>query len=109
MTQKYKNTDEHKKEVYFYLGLLSTLFAKMESKLLDILGKHLTSDFVLANTLFERNTLYQNIEMLKSVSDLKSFEEETVIPNKNIKKTNFANWFFYVIFGLYYNSDYGTC
>lgn len=78
MTNKYKNTDEHKKEVYFYLGLLSTLFAKMESKLLDILGKHITSDFVLANTLFQRNTLYQNIEMLKSVNDLKGFEEETV-------------------------------
>lgn len=77
MTNKYKNTDELTKEVYFYLGLLSTLFAKMESKLLDILGKHITSDFVLANTLFERNTLYQNIEMLKSVNDLKAFEEET--------------------------------
>ena len=78
MTNKYKNTDENKKEVYFYLWLLSTLFAKMESKLLDILGKHITSDFVLANTLFERNTLYQNIEILKSVNDLKGFEEVTV-------------------------------
>ena len=78
MTNKYKNTHENKKEVYFYLGLLSTLFAKMESKLLDILGKHITSDFVLANTLFERNTLYQNIEILKSVNDLKGFEEVTV-------------------------------
>lgn len=78
MTHKYKNTDERKKEVYFYLGLLSTLFAKMESKLLDILGKHITSDFVLANTLFERNTLYQNIEMLKSINNLKDFEAETV-------------------------------
>ena len=78
MTNKYKNTDENKKDVYFYLGLLSTLFAKMESKLLDILGKHITSDFVLANTLFERNTLYQNIEILKSVNDLKGFEEVTV-------------------------------
>jgi hypothetical protein len=33
----------------------------------------------------------------------------SVIPNKNIIKTNFDNWFFYVIFGLYYNSDYGAC
>jgi len=78
MTTKFKNTNDHDKEVYFYLGLLSTLFAKMESKLLDILGKHITSDFVLANTLFERNTLYQNIELLKSINNLKSFEEETV-------------------------------
>lgn len=36
-------------------------------------------------------------------------ESYIVIPNKNIIKTNFDNWFFYVIFGLYYNSDYGTC
>lgn len=78
MTQKFKNTDDKKKEVYFYLGLLSTLFAKMESKLLDILGKHITSSFVLAHTLFERNTLYQNIELLKNINDLKGFEEETV-------------------------------
>ena len=31
------------------------------------------------------------------------------IPNKNIIYTNFDNWFFYVIFGLYYISYYGTC
>jgi len=78
MTSKFKNTDEKEKEVYFYLGLLSTLFAKMESKLLIIVGKHITSDFVLANTLFERNTLASNIEMLRSINDLKDFENETV-------------------------------
>ena len=32
-----------------------------------------------------------------------------VIPNKNIIYTNFDNWFFYVIFGLYYISYYGAC
>lgn len=84
MTSKFKNTDENKKEVYFYLGLLSTLFAKMESKLLIIVGKHITSDFVLANTLFERNTLAANIEMLKKINDLKEFENETV--NRLIQK-----------------------
>ncbi|MFH6989249.1 hypothetical protein ACHRVW_16025 [Flavobacterium collinsii] len=78
MTYKFKNTDENKKEVYFYLGLLSTLFAQMESKLLIIVGKHITSDFVLANTLFERNTLASNIEMLKNLNNLKDFENETV-------------------------------
>lgn len=91
MTTKFKNTDENKKEVFFYLGLLSTLFAKMESKLLDILGKHITSDFVLANTLFEKNTLYQNIELLKNINKLKDFENDTVktLINKisNIRKT----------------------
>lgn len=87
MTYRFKNTDENKKEVYFYLGLLSTLFAKMESKLLIIVGKHITSDFVLANTLFERNTLASNIEMLKNINDLKDFENETVkkLIQKNIK------------------------
>jgi hypothetical protein len=65
MTVKYKNTPENKKEVYFYLGLLSTMFSKMEADLLKILGKLITSDFILASTLFERNTLAQNIEMIK--------------------------------------------
>ena len=32
-----------------------------------------------------------------------------LIPNKNIIYTNFDNWFFYLIFGLYYISYYGTC
>ena len=32
-----------------------------------------------------------------------------IIPNKNIIYTNFDNWFFYVIFGLYYISCYGAC
>ena len=32
-----------------------------------------------------------------------------LIPNKNIIYTNFDNWFFYVIFGLYYISYYGAC
>jgi len=50
----------------------------MKSKLLEILGKHITSDFVLANTLFERNTLYQNIEMLKRINSRKDYEVEIV-------------------------------
>jgi hypothetical protein len=91
MTTKYKNTPENKKEVYFFLGLLSTLFAKMEADLLKILGKLITSDFVLANTLFERNTLAQNIEMVKKISDLKQYEVKTIkgLTDKisNIKKT----------------------
>ncbi|UQD57562.1 glutaminase [Flavobacterium sp. K5-23] len=31
------------------------------------------------------------------------------IPNENIIYTNFDNWFFYVIFGLYYKSNHGAC
>ncbi|UQD57139.1 carboxypeptidase-like regulatory domain-containing protein [Flavobacterium sp. K5-23] len=34
---------------------------------------------------------------------------EEVIPNENIIYTNFDNWFFYVIFGLYYKSNHGAC
>lgn len=78
MDNTFENIEDHKKEVYFYLGLLSTLFAKMESKLLELLGLHITSDFVLANTLFERNSLAQNIEFLKKINALKDFEVKTV-------------------------------
>jgi len=78
MLNTFENIEDHKKEVYFYLGLLSTLFAKMESKLLELLGLHITSNFVLANTLFERNSLAQNIEYLKKINALKDFEVKTV-------------------------------
>ncbi|UUF15167.1 MULTISPECIES: hypothetical protein [Flavobacterium] len=74
MTKLYKNTDESKKEFYFYLGLLSTLFAKMESNLLIITGKLITDDFVLASVLFERNTLAQNIDLIKKISVQRDFE-----------------------------------
>ena len=71
---RYKKAGEEKKEFYFYLGLLSTLFAKMESNVLSVLGRLIVDDFVLAQTLIEKNTLTQNIELLKRVSTLRDYE-----------------------------------
>ena len=38
MAKRYKNIPENEKEFYFYLGQMSTSFAKMEYNILTILG-----------------------------------------------------------------------
>ncbi len=76
MTKKYLNSKDTEKEFYFYLGLLATLFSKMESNLLDILGKLIVDDFVLTNTILEKNSLAQNIELLKSINRYRGFQEK---------------------------------
>jgi len=72
---KFQNAEESIKEFYFYMGLLSTKFAILEYNVLLILGKLITDDFVLTNTLLEKNTLNQNIELLKKINRYKQFEE----------------------------------
>jgi hypothetical protein len=69
---------EAKKEFYYYLGLLSTKFAKLEFNLLSILSKLILDDFVLTFTILERNSLSQNIELLKKLNKYKGFEEKSI-------------------------------
>lgn len=76
MTKRYSEYDEKHKEFYFYLGLISTRFAVVEFKILKMLGLLISDDFVLTNTLFERNSLAQNIEYLKKINKLKRIEEK---------------------------------
>lgn len=78
MTNKYSNTDKPKKEFYFYLGLLSTLFARMESNLITILGQLIVDNFVLTSTILERNSLAQNIELLKKINKYRGYEEAAI-------------------------------
>lgn len=65
MIVNYSKTEEPKKEFYFFLGLLSTKFAIMESNLLTILGLLIIDNFVLTSTVLEKNSLAQNIDLLK--------------------------------------------
>jgi hypothetical protein len=78
MTHKYSQVDDSHKEFYYYLGLISTKFAILESNLLNLLGKMIIDDFVLTNTLLERNSLSQNIELLKRINKYRQFEEDTI-------------------------------
>lgn len=101
MTNLYKNTDESKKEFYFYLGLLSTLFAKMESNLLEIVSRFTTDDFVLGYTIFERNTLSQNIDLAKELSDKRNYEVEftKMLADKISNTKKIRNLFIHGVWG----------
>ena len=74
--KRYSEFDEKHKEFYFYLGLISTRFAVVEYNVLKILGLLISDDNVLTNTLFERNSLAQNISFLKKINKLKKVEEK---------------------------------
>lgn len=78
MAEKFTNVSEEVKEFYYYLGLLSTKFAILEYNMLQLLGLMVADDFVLINTLLERNTLYQNVELLKKLNKYRGFQEELV-------------------------------
>lgn len=75
---KFYNAEETTKEFYFYIGLLSTKFAIIESNILSLLGGLITNDFVLTNTILERNSLSQNIDFLKKINKYRRFEEHKI-------------------------------
>jgi hypothetical protein len=76
--KKYTEFDDVDKELYFYLGLLSTKFAVLEYNVLKLLGRHISEDFVLTNNLFERNSLAQNIEFLKKINKRMGYEVDAI-------------------------------
>ena len=78
MTKGYTKYDETEKEFYFFLGLLSTRFSIVEYNILKLLGGLISSDFVLTNTLLERNSLAQNIEYLKKINKIREFEVQAM-------------------------------
>ena len=75
---KYAHASLPKQEFYYYLGLMSTKFAKIEYNILTILGLLIIEDFVLSGTLLERNTLERNIELLKKVNQYRMFKTSLV-------------------------------
>lgn len=68
--------EDYKKDFYLNLGLLSTKFAKIEYKLMEILGLLIIDNFVITSTIFEKNSLAQNIELLKRINKYRGYEEE---------------------------------
>lgn len=70
--------EDYKKDFYANLGLLSTKFAKLEYRLMEILGLLIMNNFVITNTIFEKNTLAQNLELLKRISKYRQYEEKYI-------------------------------
>lgn len=70
---------EFEKEFYAHLGLLSIKYAKMEYNLSKILGKLIGVEEETINvTLVEKNTLHQNITMLKKIDKIRNFESSDI-------------------------------
>lgn len=78
MKNNYSNCSEIEKEFFFYLGLLSTKFAEMETNVTSILGGIITDDIFLINPVIEKNSLSQNVELLKKINLYKEFEKDNI-------------------------------
>lgn len=76
--KRYSDFEPDEREFYFYLGLLSTKFSILEYNILKILGGLISTDFILSNTLLERNSLAQNLELLKKIYKQRKFEEKGI-------------------------------
>lgn len=74
MDESFVNAPDASKRFYFYLGLLSTKFAQSEVNIMSLLGKLVVDEVFLMNTIIERNSLSQNIELLKKINLYRKFE-----------------------------------
>ena len=79
MTVKFNQTEDKEKEIYFFIGLLSTKFARMEANVIKILDKLIVDDFVISNTIMEGNSLAKNIELLKKLNKYRGIEEGLIL------------------------------
>lgn len=98
---KFRNANDAIKEFYFYLGLLSTKFSILEYNTLLLLGRLITDDLFLTNTLLERNTLSQNIQMLKKINKFRRFEEKkmSILISKISEVRSIRNLFIHGVWG----------
>ncbi|KKN82559.1 hypothetical protein LCGC14_0308550 [marine sediment metagenome] len=76
MAKRYKEYTDTEKEFYFYIGLLSDRFAKMEVLVRDILGAFISDDDVLNAYLFEKNSLDANIKLIKTINIKYDYEKK---------------------------------
>ena len=76
MPKRYKEYTDIEKEFYFYIGLLSDRFAKMEVLMRDMLGAFISDDNVLNAYLFEKNSLDANIKLIKTINIKYDYEDE---------------------------------
>ena len=104
---KYSLVDESEKEFYYYLGILSTKFAVLEYNILTILGLLIVDNFVLTGTILEKNSLAQNIELLKKINSYRQIEEKTItiILEKIANVRSKRNLFIHGIWSTPYHAD----
>ncbi len=76
MAKRYKEYNDIEKEFYFYIGLLSDRFAKMEVLMRDMLGAFISDDNVLNAYLFEKNSLDANVKLIKTINIKYDYENE---------------------------------
>jgi len=76
MTKLYKQYSDTEKEFYFYIGLLSAKFAKMEVLVREMLGAFISDDDVLNAYLFEKNGIDTNIKLIKTINIRHNYEPE---------------------------------
>lgn len=76
MAKRYKEYHTAEKEFYFYIGLLSAKFAKMEVLTRKMLGAFISDDDVLNAYLFEKNSLDANINLIKTLNIKYQYETE---------------------------------
>ncbi len=76
MAKRYKEYDEAEKEFYFYIGLLSAKYARMELLVRRMLGAFISDDDVLNAYLFEKNGISANIELIKTINIRHNYEPE---------------------------------
>lgn len=71
--------NEHEKDFYAYIGLLSCKFAQMEYNLMQLLVKLINNeeDFVTL-TIIENNNLHQNIELFKKINRFRDFQAQYI-------------------------------
>ena len=89
MSKRYKEYTDTEKEFYFYIGLLSAKYAKMEVLVRDMLGAFISDDNVLNGYIFQKNSIGGNIDLIETLNIKYDYETEIVngILNeiKNIK------------------------
>lgn len=74
MPKRYKEYNDTEKEFYFYIGLLSARFAKMEVLIRKMLGAFISDDDVLNAYLFEKNSIDANIKLIKTINEKHGYE-----------------------------------
>lgn len=74
MSKEMGQYSEVERTFYFHLGLLSTKFAEVEANVISLLGGLITDDLFLINPIIERNSLSQNIDLLRKINLYKEFE-----------------------------------
>jgi hypothetical protein len=78
MKKDFLQASQSSREFYYYLGLLSTKFAEVETNIMSIVGKLVIDEVFLINTIIEKNSLSQNIELLKKLNLYREFEQEVI-------------------------------